>query len=119
MKLQSQIPKVKKISCQRNCLNFINFLSIQLQRAENHNIKYNHKQTNNTVLNIIIMCQNHIGSHFMLECINQNIPAHITKAIINFFIFTFQPNKYRIGSNAHTKADIIIHRLLPELIIEK
>ena len=65
-KLQNQIQKLKNISCQRNCLNFISFLSIRLQRAENHKIKYIHKLTRSIVLNIVITFQNPIGSHFIL-----------------------------------------------------
>ena len=54
MKLESQIQKVKNISCQRNCLNFNHFLSIRLQSAENQRIKYSHKQTSKIVWNTTI-----------------------------------------------------------------
>lgn len=111
IKLDNQIQKLKNISCQRNCLNFIIFLSIRLQSAENHKIKYNHKQTSNKVLNIVIKWPNHIGSHFILLWINQNNHAHAKKAIKRFLNFNFEENvMYNIGIIAHMIAANIIHR---------
>ena len=110
-KLQNQIQKVKKISCRRNWLNFIHFLSIQLHSAEKPKIKYIHRLTSNIVLNIVIKCPSQIGFHFILLCISQKIQAHARKNIINFFIFIFELiNKYRIGMKLHIKAEIKIHR---------
>ena len=118
-KLQNQIQKLKKISCRRNWLNFIHFLPIQLHRAENPRIKYIHKQTSNIVLNIVIICPNQIGSHFILVCINQKIQAHATKNISKFLILTFELiNKYHIGIRLHIKAEMKIHRFCPEDNIE-
>lgn len=114
-KLQNHIQKLKNISCRRNWLNFIRFLAIQLHNAENQRIKYIHKQTSNTVLNIVIMCPNQIGSHLILLCINQNIQAHVTKNIIKFFMLTFELiNKYQIGIRLHNKAEIKTHRFCHE-----
>lgn len=119
-KLQNQIQKLRNISCQRNWLNFIHFLSIQLHKAENHKIKYIHKHTSNTVLNIVIMCPSQTGSHLILLCTTPNIHAHTKKAISNFFTFTLdEVNKYIIGIKAHNMADITIHRFCPEDSIQK
>ena len=111
MKLHSQIQKLKSISCQRSWLNFINFLSIQLQSAENHKIKYNPKQTSNKVLNIVIICQNHIGSHFILLWTSQNTQAHTKNEINRFLNLKLDDsNKYNIGINAHIIAANTTHR---------
>ena len=118
-KLQNPIQKVRNISCRRNWLNFINFLSIQLHIAENHKIKYIHKQTSNTVLNIVIICPNQIGSHLILLWINQKIQAPITNHIISFHVFILEAiNKYQIGIKLHIKAEIKIPRFWPEDNIE-
>jgi hypothetical protein len=114
-KLQNQIQKLKNISCQRNWLNFISFLSIKLHKAENQRIKYIHSPTNNIVLNIVINCQIHTGFHLILLWINQKIHAQIRKNKIRFFIFTFGLiNRYQIGIKLHNKAEIKIHRFSPE-----
>lgn len=116
-KLQNHIQKLKNISCQRNWLNFIIFLSIRLQSAENHNIRYIHKLTKTTVLKIVIMFQNsQIGFHFILLWINQNIHAQTINRIIRFLIFILElAIKYKIGNaQAHNKAETIIHRFCHE-----
>lgn len=120
-KLQNQIQKLRNISCRRNCLNFTHFLSIQLPRAENQSIKYIHKHTSKTVLNIVIRCQIQIGSHFILECTTPKIQAHKTNAISKFLIFILElASKYKNGNNhAHNKADIKIRRFCPEDSIQK
>ena len=110
-KLQNHIQKLNNISCQRSCLNLINFLSIRLHKAESHRIRYIHRLTSNIVLNIVIRCQIQIGSHLILLWIIQKIHAHAIKDIIKFLIFTFElKNKYQIGIRLHTKADIKTHR---------
>lgn len=120
-KLQNQIPKLKKISCQRNWLNLINFLSIRLQRAQNQSNRYTHKQTSNIVLKTVITFPNQIGSHLMLLCTNPNIQAHIMNRIIRFFTFILSLiKKYKIGNApAHNNAEITIHRFCEEDNIEK
>jgi hypothetical protein len=64
--LRQVAQKLKNNSCRRNCLNFKIFLSIRHQIAENPKIRYTHKQTSRIVLNIVIICQIHIGSHLIL-----------------------------------------------------
>ena len=114
-KLQNQIQKVRSISCRRNWLNFIHFLSIQLHKAENHKIKYNHKQTSNRVLNIVIKCPIQTGFHLILLCTNQKIQAHARKKIIRFLILIFEfTNKYNKGIRLHIRAETKIHRFCPE-----
>ena len=133
MKLESQIQKLKNISCQRNCLNFIHFLSIQLQRAANQSIKYNHKQTSKIVWNITInhqsqaLCQIHELAEspedpsLIQLCNNQKIQAQRTKEISKFLIFTLEHiRRYNIGkAMAHNKAEIKIHQFCPDDNIQK
>ena len=96
-------------------MNLIIFLSIQLPNAENHRIKYIHNPTSNKVLNIVIKCQSHTGSHLILLWINQKIQAQIRKAIIKFFILTFENKKrHQIGIRLHTNAEIKISRFVQE-----
>lgn len=111
-KLQNQIQKLKNISCRRNWLNFTNFLSIRLHNAENQRIKYTHKLTRSIVLNTVIIFQNQIGFHLILLCINPKIHAQTINRIIRFLIFNLElASKYKIGNiQAHTKAEITIHR---------
>ena len=73
------------------------------------------------MLNIVIICQIQIGSHFIFECIKPKIQAHKTKAISKFLIFTLEHrNKYKIGkTKAQAKAEIKIHRFCPEDNIQK
>ena len=120
-KLQNQIQNVKNISCQRNCLNFTNFLSIRLQSAENQRIKYIHKLTSSIVLNTVITFQNHIGFHLILPCINPKIHAQIINRIIRFLIFILGlAIKYKIGkTQAHNKAKITTRRFCHEDNIQK
>ena len=120
-KLQNQIQKLKNNSCRRNCLNFKIFLSIRHQIAENPKIRYTHKQTSRIVLNIVIICQIHIGSHLILLCINPKIHAQIINRINNFRILIFEhANRYKIGNNpAQAKAEIKIHQFCPEDSIQK
>jgi len=120
-KLQNQIQKLKKISCQRNWLNFTNFLSIQLQIAENQRTKYVHKHTRSMVLNTVIIFQNHIGSHLILLCIKPKIHAQTMNRIIRFLIFSLElAKKYAIGNaEAHNKAEITTHRFCHEDNIQK
>ena len=120
IKLQNHIQKLKKISCQRNWSNLINFFSIQLQTAENQRIKYIHKQTSKTVLNTVIRCQIPIGSHFIFECIKPKTHAHNINAIIKFLTFTLlHINTYNIGNNkAHNNAEIKTHQFWLEDSIE-
>ena len=120
-KLQNQIQKLKNNSCRRNCSNFINFLSIQLQIAENQKIRYTHKLTSNMVLNMVMMCQIHIGSHLILLWINPKTQAQIMNRISNFRILTLeQANKYNMGNNpAQIRADIKIHQFWLDDNIQK
>ena len=120
-KLQNQTQKLRNISCQRNWLNFINFLSIRLQIAENHRIKYIHRLTRSIVLNTVITFQNHIGSHLILLWINPKIHAQIINRKIRFLIFSLElAKKYNRGQiPAHSKAVITIHRFCHEDNIEK
>lgn len=120
-KLQNHIQKLKNISCQRNWLNFINFLSIRLQTAENQRIKYIQRVTRSIVLNTVITFQNQTGSHLILLCISQNIQAQIINRKIRFLTFSLElAKKYNRGkTHAHAKADITIHRFCPEDNIEK
>ena len=133
IKLANQIQKLKNISCQRNCLNFIHFLSIQLQSAENQRIKYNHKQTSNIVWNITInhqsqtfwpiqaLFESHELPNFIQLCNNPKTHAHITNDISKFLNFTLEhANKYKIGNNkVHRIADIKIHRFCSDDNIQK
>ncbi len=121
IKLQSQIQKLKNISCRRNCLNFIIFSSIRLHRAENPRIKYIHRQTSKIVLKIVIKFQIHTGFHFILLCISQNTQAHITNHMTKFLSLIFElKNKYKIGNaQAHNIADIKIHQFWLEDSIQK
>lgn len=133
MKLESQIQKLKNISCQRNCLNFIHFLSIQLQSAENQRIKYNHKQTSKIVWNITInhqsqalcpiqeLAESQEAPNLIQLCKSQNIQAHKTKLISRFLSFILEhANKYRIGkAQAHNKAEIKIRQFCLEDSIQK
>ena len=119
-KLQNQIQKVRNISCRRNWLNFIRFLSIRLHRAENQNIRYIHRDTRSTVLNIVIIFQNQTGSHLILLCINPKIHAQIMKLISKLVIFTFEEASiYTIGIRETNIADINSHRFWLEDSIEK
>lgn len=120
-KLQNQIQKLKNISCQRNWLNFIHFLSIQLHTAENQRIKYIHKLTSNTVLNIVMNRQNQTGSHFIELCINPKIQAQTTNRIIKYLILNLELiSKYKIGNNqAHARAEIKTCQFWPEDSIQK
>lgn len=120
-KLQNPIQKLKNISCQRNCLNFTNFLSIRLQSAENQRIRYVHKLTRSIVLNIVIIFQNQTGSHLILLCISPKIHAQIMNRIIRFLIFILSlKKKYKIGkAHAHSKAEITTHRFCHEDNIQK
>lgn len=114
-KVQKPIQKIKNISCRRNCLNFIHFLSIRLPNAENHKIKYIHRLTSNIVLKIVIKCPIQTGSHLILLCISQKIHAHNRKNKIRFLIFIFWlTNKYQIGIRLHIRAETKIHRFCPE-----
>lgn len=81
-------PKLNNISCRFCLLNFMIFLCIQLPIALNPQIKYTQRENNKRVLNIVIIFQNHIGSHLIWECINQKTHAHIHNAITRFLIFT-------------------------------
>lgn len=120
-KLQNQIQKLKNISCQRNWLNFINFLSTQLQTAKNPRIKYIHKLTRSIVLNTVITFQNQTGSHLILLWTNQKIHAQTINRIIRFLIFILSlRKKYKIGNtHAHNKAEITTHRFCHEDNIQK
>ncbi len=120
-KLQNQTQKLRNISCQRNWLNFINFLSIRLQIAENHRIKYIHRLTRSIVLNTVITFQNQTGSHLILLWINPKIHAQIINRNIRFLIFNLElAKKYNSGQTpAHSRAVITTHRFCPEDNIEK
>ncbi len=121
MKLQSHIQKLKNISCRRNWLNFISFLPIRLHSAENQRSKYIHRDTSSIVLKIVIIFQNHTGSHLILLCISPKIQAHTTNHIIRFFTFVLElKNKYKIGNiPAHNKAEIKIRQFWLEDNIQK
>jgi hypothetical protein len=99
---------------------FINFLSIQLQIAENPKIKYIHRLTNSRVLNNVIICPNHIGFHLILLCITPKIHAHAKKEISIPFILGLElASRYTIGIAVHSKADTTIHRFCPDESIQK
>ena len=105
-------PKLISISCQLSCLNFIIFLSIRLHNAANQQIKYIHRENSKTVLNMVMKFQNHIGSHFICECISQKIPAHVHNHKTSLLNFVFElANQYNTGNiHTHNMDVITIHR---------
>ena len=73
------------------------------------------------MLNIVINCHGHTGSHFILLCTNPKTHAQITNRITNFLTSTFvAKSKYKTGkSNVQIIAEAKIHRFCPEANIEK